>query len=124
VPRTRLVVFCELTGRVPLLELLDRLPKKTRRKCMVRIERLRELGHEIRRPEAAYLRDGVFELRVAHRGVNLRILYFFHDTTLIVLSHGFAKQEAVVPDAEIERAMLRRRRFAAEPSTHTWQEFP
>lgn len=29
--------------------------------CVVKIERLRELGHELRRPETDLLRDGIYE---------------------------------------------------------------
>ena len=47
-------------------------------KVVVRLDRLRELGHELRRPEADFLRDGIYELRTASRGVNYRVLYFFH----------------------------------------------
>ncbi len=62
----------------PFLDWFDGLPPKAQDKCRVRIERLRELGHELRRPEADYLRDGIYELRVKHQGVNYRLLYFFH----------------------------------------------
>jgi hypothetical protein len=35
---------------VPLLEWLDQLPPKVKAKCIERIDRLGELGHELRRP--------------------------------------------------------------------------
>ena len=56
----------------PLLAWLDDLPPKIRDKCIVRIERLAQLGHELRRPEADLLRDGIHELRVRHQGVHYR----------------------------------------------------
>ncbi len=31
----------------------------------LRLERLREMGHELRRPEADFLRDGIYELALA-----------------------------------------------------------
>jgi DNA-binding XRE family transcriptional regulator len=46
-------------------------------KCAVRIRRLADLGHELRRPEADLLRDGICELRARLGTVNYRILYFF-----------------------------------------------
>src|SRR5438552_14838716 len=76
-PRTRVVLYQEDDGTVPLLEWLDSLPAKAIDKCVSRIERLRELGHELRRPEADYLRDEIYELRVSLQRVNYRILYFF-----------------------------------------------
>lgn len=89
---------------------------------MVRIERLRELGHALRRPEADYLRDGIYELRAKHSGINYRMLYFFHDRTAVVLSHGIMKQAAEVPPKEIELAMRRKRIFCADPARHTHKE--
>ena len=36
----------------PVLEWLDNIPKKARLKCIKKIERLRDEGHQLRRPEA------------------------------------------------------------------------
>src|SRR5260370_13784966 len=90
-PRTRVVFYRDDDGRVPLLEWLDHLPRKAQDKCRVKIERLRVLGHELRRPEADFLRDGIYELRVGLHRVNYRMLYFFHRDTAAVLSHGLLK---------------------------------
>ncbi|MBI1851936.1 MAG: type II toxin-antitoxin system RelE/ParE family toxin [Planctomycetes bacterium] len=95
---------------------------KAQDKCRVRIERLAERGHELRRPEAAYVRDGIFEFRARHLQVSYRLAYFFHGPGMIVPSHGFAKQQDAVPDAEIERALTRMRRFTASPEQHTHEE--
>lgn len=120
-PRTRVVIFKEDDGTAPLLGWLDRLEAKARDKCVVRIERLAELGHELRRPEADFLRDGIYELRT-HRGhVQYRILYFFHGNAAVVLSHGLTKEQAV-PAGEIELAMARRKKFMSNPARHTWEE--
>jgi hypothetical protein len=54
-----------------------------------------QLGHELRRPEADYLRDGICELRVAMAGVNYRMLCFFFGTGAAVVSHGLTKEQAV-----------------------------
>jgi phage-related protein len=88
----------------------------------VRIERLEELGHELRRPEADYLKDGIYELRAKHAGVNYRMLYFFHGRTAVVLSHGFSKQRAKVPEHEIRMAVNRKTRFELTPKQHTHLE--
>ncbi len=88
---------------------------------MVRIERLAALGHELRRPEADLLRDGLYELREGWRVQNYPILYFFHGTAVAVLCSGLVK-ESVVPVAEIERAIARRARFIANPRAQTFAE--
>jgi phage-related protein len=82
---------------------------------------LKELGHELRRPEADYLRDGTYELRAKHSGTNYRILYFFHERTAVALSHGIMKQAAEVPPKEIELATRGKRRFAANPEERTYE---
>ena len=73
-PETDVLLFAEEDGSAPLLAWLDDLPAKVRDKCIVRIERLAQLGHELRRPGADLLRDGINELRVRHQGVHYRML--------------------------------------------------
>ena len=65
--KTRVVLFCEQDGACPFLDWIGRLPPKVQAKCLSRLERLREMGHELRRPEADYLRDGIYELRATLR---------------------------------------------------------
>ena len=119
-PRTEVVLFAEEGGAAPLLQWLDGLPSKVRDKCIVRIERLAELGHEIRRPEADFLRDGIYELRASHHSVHYRMLYFFHERRA-VLTHGLTK-ECEVPDREIDLAVRRRLAFESAPREHTYLE--
>ncbi len=121
-PKTKVVFYREEDGSVPLLEWFDGLTEKAQDKCLARIERLRELGHELRRPEADFLRDGIHELRAKHANMNYRMLYFFHGQTAVVVSHGFAKQEAAVPAGEIKKALERKARFASDPKRHGHEE--
>src|SRR3954467_10316939 len=118
-PKTKVVFFKEDDGTVPVLDWLDTLQKKALDKCRVRIERLEELGHELRRPEADFLRDGIYELRIGLQHLNYRVLYFFHGRTAAVLSHGLVK-EATVPAKEIEQAIERKRKFEKDPKTRTY----
>src|SRR5437016_9469097 len=116
-PKTNVIFYCEEDGACPFLEWLDELPQKVKAKCILRLERLREIGHELRRPEADLLRDGIYELRVDFQGVHHRILYFFHGTLAAVVSHGLVKERAV-PPKEIDRAVERKKRFEAHPQRH------
>ena len=120
-PRTRVIFYKEDDGSVPVLDWLDSLQPKALDKCTAKIERLGALGHELRRPEADYLRDGIYELRVGWQHVNYRMLYFFHGRTAAVVSHGLVK-EAAVPAKEIEKAMERKRKFEQRPEAHTHEE--
>ncbi|MBI4459731.1 MAG: type II toxin-antitoxin system RelE/ParE family toxin [Acidobacteria bacterium] len=116
-PLTQIVFFREASGGVPLLDWLDGLPDKARLKCLARLQRLETLGHELRRPEADYLRDDIYELRASFQGVHYRMLYFFFKTQAIVVSHGL-KKEGEVPAAEINRAIARKIQFERAPDKH------
>ncbi len=121
-PRTQLLFYRDSDGTVPLLDWLDVVTETARAKCRTRLERLAELGHELRRPEADYLRDGIYELRLKHARTNYRMLYFFHGNRAVVISHGLSKQEARVPPRDIEAAVRRKRAFEADPQSHTYSE--
>jgi len=119
-PVTAVVFFIDAEGVCPLLVWLDRLPTKVQDKCIVRIERLAELGHELRRPEADLLRDGIYELRTSFQSVNYRMLYFFYRQTAVI-SHGLTKEKQV-PDREIEVAIRHRKLFEINPTKYTYEE--
>jgi phage-related protein len=121
VPRTLAVCYKNREGNVPVLEWLDLLPVKIQDKCVVKIERLSELGHELRRPEADLLRNGIYELWVGWEGKNCLILYCFQGRIAAVLAHGIIK-EREVPAKEIERALKRKRLFEQDPDGHTYRE--
>ena len=119
-PETKVILFCEDDGAVPLLTWMDKLPAKAQDKCIVKIERLAAMGHELRRPEADYLRDGIYELRVSLQSVRYRILYFFQGKNAVI-SHGLVKTRTV-PSKEIELAIEHKDRFGKNPERHTHQE--
>jgi len=96
-PQIKVVFYKEYDGTVPALDWLDGLPTKARDKCIKKIERLKELGHFIKRPEADYLRDDIYELRTQLRNVQYRLLYFFHGREAVVISHGTTKRKRVPP---------------------------
>lgn len=66
--------------------------------------RLEKYGYKLERPHAAPLRDKIRELRVRTRNGQFRFLYFF-DEKKIVITHGFKKKSAKVPNREIEKAV-------------------
>jgi len=66
-PQTNVVFYQKTVGDVPVLDWLKQLRRSDRRayaKCVAAIERLAQLGHEMRRPAADFLRDGIHELRM------------------------------------------------------------
>jgi phage-related protein len=120
VPTTEVIFYREEDGTVPLVDWLDDLPAKAQDKCLARLARLEELGHELRRPEADFLRDGIYELRVSLQGLQYRMLYFFHGNIAAVVSHGLVKEQKV-PPKDIDRAVERKKQFMANPKRHTFK---
>jgi phage-related protein len=120
--KTKVVFYKEKDGTTaPVLEWLDSIPLRARLKCITRIERLMEEGHQLRRPEADLLRDKIYELRASLQGIHYRILYFFHGNVAAVLSNGIVKEDCV-PPIEIDKAIQRRKNFEKEPKAHTYEE--
>ena len=117
-----MIFYRECDGRSWVLDWLDSIPMRARDKCRVRIERLTEVGHELRRPEADYLGEAIYELRAKHLRINYRMLYFFHGRELAVISRGFVKQQTSVPPREIRAAIRDKRNFENDPVRHTHQE--
>ncbi len=114
------------SSRIPLYAaVVDWLWESRRRnrmayaKCVARVRVLSEIGHELRRPMADYLRDGIFELRVREGHVNYRLRYFFHGKGVADLVHALTKEKEV-GDVDIERAIQRKEAFHRNPRRHTY----
>lgn len=124
-PETRIIFYQNEDGEVPVLAWLQQLLKKNRKgyaNCVAKIKLLAESGYELRRPAADYLRDGIYELRAKHERVQYRILYFFHGQNIAILAHAIIKEESVVPDIDIERAISRKNLFVENPEAFTYIE--
>lgn len=124
-PETRVVFYQGEDGDVPVLEWLTRLLKEDRKgyaNCVARIKQLAASGYELRRPAADYLRNSIYELRAKHNRVQYRILYFFYGQNVTILAHAITKEEAAVPDIDIERAIRRKLLFEENPEVHTYVE--
>ncbi len=120
VPKTAVVFYQQEQGWVAVLEWLRELrmaDPKAHEKCVARIARLAELGHELRRPEADFLREGVHELRAKRGHVNYRVLYFFHGSHVAVLVHAL-KRGTFVPEGKIRLALERKALFEQDPKSH------
>jgi phage-related protein len=123
-PRTDVVFYQEDQENVPVLYWLKALRRSDQRayeSCVAAIGRLAEFGHELRRPLADILRDGIYELRVRKGRVNFRILYFFHGKNMAILGHALTKEDKV-PKGDIEKAIRRKRAFEADPTAHSYLE--
>jgi phage-related protein len=123
-PTTEVLFYQDKKSRAPALDWLRQMRRKDRKvfaKCVSRIEQLAASGHELRRPAADMLREGIYELRAKHGRVQCRILYFFHGRNAAVLAHAIIKEDAAVPPKDIERALERKRAFEADPESRTYE---
>ncbi|MGA3007360.1 MAG: type II toxin-antitoxin system RelE/ParE family toxin [Opitutaceae bacterium] len=122
-PKSLIVFYQEKAGDAPVVDWLRELNatnEKAHDKCQAALIRLALFGHELRRPDADYLRDGIHELRVRCGSVNYRLLYFFHEGTDSIVVHALTKED-IVPVADINRALARKAAFTANPTLHTFQ---
>lgn len=100
----RLEFYRTIRGDQPPLDYIRAQVWTHRGKIGRALRALQELGHLARRPLADYLGDGLYELRVVADGHQHRMLYFFHQRTMIVVTSAFLKNEAAVPPEELARA--------------------
>jgi putative component of toxin-antitoxin plasmid stabilization module len=122
-PSINVVFYQENEGDAPVVEWLHELHETDARaflKCRAAIARLALLGHELRRPEADYLRGGIHELRIRVGSVNYRLLYFFYGRTISIVVHGL-KKEADIPATDINRAITCKAAFTTNPTAHTFK---
>ncbi|TET39526.1 MAG: type II toxin-antitoxin system RelE/ParE family toxin [Planctomycetota bacterium] len=119
-PQIEVRIFADKDGKSPFLDFLDSVPPKVQDKCIARIDLIKQYGHELRRPIADFLRNGIFELRIRHKNINYRILYFFY-MIMAVISHGLTKKGGV-PEKEIDKAVGHRKLFSSNPEAYTYKK--
>lgn len=122
-PRTHVAFYQEADGEAPVVDWLRELLKTNQKawaNCRARIELLAQFGHELRRPAADYLREGIYESRAKQGRVQYRLLYFFHGRQVAILAHSLTKQDKI-PEVDIERALTRKKLFEANPKEHTYE---
>ena len=101
------VVFYEEGNKRPVERFLNELPVKKRAKVVGYLTVLEEKGNTVREPYSKYLRDGIYELRCD----NIRLLYFFTNNRIIILTNGFIKKTNKLPAKELLTAILRRKEY-------------
>jgi len=93
-------------------DFLDSLPGRVARKVTWVLKLLEDLDVV---PSSYFKKlvgtDGIWECRITSGSNAYRILCFFANHSVVVLSHGFMKKTQKTPKAEIERAEASRRDF-------------
>lgn len=121
-PPVRVVFYREEDGTVPMVEWLESLQSQPRHrtKCIKWLILLSDHGHDLRRPIAAPLRDGIYELRVPFSFENYRMLYFFYGRERVVVTHAITKHGDKVPPREIEKAVRISTEYEKDPESQTF----
>lgn len=124
-PQTEVRFYKDSDDKSPIIEWLQGLPDppmQVRTKCDASIRALRDQGHELRRPAADSLRDGIHELRFRVVTVQYRLLYFFHgqERHVAIITHALTK-EGTIPDKDIDYAISCRKAFDLDPDAHTYK---
>ena len=85
-------------------EFIDNLSIKEQAKIFAYIQELKNQGHNLRRPLADYLGNGIYELRPK----NNRIFYFFFLVNNAVLIHAIKKKTNKIPNRDKELCLKRK----------------
>lgn len=121
--RIKIKFFKLADGTCRITQWLDGIrPLKAQAKVIARIQLLEELGHEIRRPHADMVDEGIYELRERFIHVQYRLMFFFHRQGEAVITHGFTKPTAAIDPREIQQAKRYRAMFLKNPEKHTYEE--
>ncbi|OGX14687.1 MAG: hypothetical protein A2166_06250 [Omnitrophica WOR_2 bacterium RBG_13_41_10] len=102
--------YIDEQGYSPVKEFIFRLNKKEKAKIKAYINELRMLGHNLRRPMADYLGEGIYELRPKHN----RVFYFFYLRTGIVFVHAIHKKTKKIPPSDIQICLKRKNQIELE----------
>ena len=96
--------FIDERGGNPVKEFIDRLPSKEQTKVFAYMAELLQRGHQLRRPIADYLGNGIYELRPK----NNRIFYFFFMKSSAVMIHAIRKTTHKIPESDLQLCARRK----------------
>lgn len=105
---------------MPAMDWIEELPKKVRDKFVALLELLSEQGDKLGRPHLGHLEKKIYELRVAHKGNQYRLLCFFDGTRIVVMSNGFMKKTQKVPKKEMDLALKRMKKYLQARTKHSF----
>lgn len=97
--------FIDKSGDNPVKEFIDKLSLKEQAKIKAYLDELKNQGHNLRRPMADYLGDGIYELRPRDN----RFFYFFYLRENVVLLHAIRKKTNKIPVADMELCIKRKK---------------
>lgn len=96
--------FIDERGNNPVRAFIDSLSIKEQAKVFAYLDELKNQGHNLRRPMADYLGNGIYELRPKRN----RIFYFFFIKENVVLVHAIRKRTRGIPKSDLELCIKRK----------------
>ena len=99
--------FVDERGGNPVKEFIENLPLKDQAKIMAYFNELKKQGHQMRRPMADYLGEGIYELRPRDN----RIFYFFYLRETAVLLHAIRKKTDKIPQGDMNLCVKRKKQI-------------
>lgn len=111
-----LILYETEAGKCPIKQFVQKLNKKDVAKVLYYFDLLQTYGNQLGEPYSKYLCDGIFELRFKLNKNNIRILYFFENNRIIVLTSGFMKKTQKAPVSEIAKAKKYKKDFERRKS--------
>jgi phage-related protein len=107
-----IIFYRTTTGACPVEEFLDSLSGKQAQKVLWVLQLIEELPAIPKQYFKSLIgTNGLWEIRIQFGGDIFRLLGFFYDGQLIVLTNGFAKKTQKTPPQEIERAQRRKQEY-------------
>jgi len=101
--------FVDQNGCKPVKEFIHNLTDKEQAKVYAYIAELKNQGHNLRRPMADYLKDGIYELRPRDN----RIFYFFYLRDRAILVHAIKKHVKRISEYDLKLCLNRKNEVEA-----------
>ncbi len=102
--------FVDERGDNPVKDFIKKLPFKDQAKIRAYLDELKKQGHNLRRPMADYLGEGIYELRPRDN----RIFYFFFLRDHAVLLHAIKKKTDKISSGDLNLCLKRKRQVEEE----------
>lgn len=99
--------FVDERGHNFVRKFIDSLPTKEQAKIFAYITELKNQGHNLRRPLAGYLGNGIYELRPKDN----RIFYFFFLKDSAILIHAIKKKTDKISKQDLKLCLKRKRQI-------------
>ncbi len=99
--------FVDIRGNSPVKEFINNLPLKEQTKIIAYLKELKNQGHNLRRPMADYIGEGIYELRPSRN----RIFYFFFLRENAVMLHAIRKSTDKIPFNDLDLCLKRKKEF-------------